>query len=199
MYSATPLNYLASDSATAWPTAGWGGPLGRSERRLFPGVAAIGLAFIGLWGWSPRKTTSSLIGLTGFVLSLGLNSPVYGWVREVVFTYRGLRAPARAGILVLLAISLLAAFGWAAILTPRSRDGAWSAPAWSLGRAHGRVRATPREWLALPIAPPARCALARAAAPQRRHGVAVAQRRTRCTRFRTGSTCTRARSTGSQS
>ena len=122
LYSATPLNYLSSEPNNLAHGA-WGGALGRSERRLFPGVAAIGLALIGLVGWSTRKTTIAILGGVGFVLSLGLNTPVYSWVRELVFTYRGLRAPARAGILVMLAVSLFAAYGWTTVLSrwPRWR------------------------------------------------------------------------------
>jgi Dolichyl-phosphate-mannose-protein mannosyltransferase len=120
LYSATPINYLSSYPANL-AHGHWGGPLGRSERRLFPGIAAIGLGLMGLWGWSARKTTIAVLGIVGLILSLGLNTPIYGWVRELVFTYRGLRAPARAGILVMLAVSLFAAYGWAAILARHPR------------------------------------------------------------------------------
>jgi hypothetical protein len=120
LYSATPLNYLASDPANVLY-----GPsserLGRSERRLFPGALALGLAALGLWGWSSPKTTVIIIGVVGFVLSLGLNTPVYPLMRELVFTYRGLRAPARAAALVYLALAVLAGYGWRAVLTRRPR------------------------------------------------------------------------------
>ena len=115
MYSATLVNYLSSEPSNLAHGA-WGDRLGRSERRLFPGIAALGLAVMGLWGWSARKTTIALIGGVGFVISLGLNTPIYAGLREVLFTYRGLRAPARAAILVLLAVSLFAAYGWALAL-----------------------------------------------------------------------------------
>lgn len=152
-YSATLLNYLGSDP-NSLAHGSWGGPLGRSERRLFPGIAAIGLAVVGLWGWSARKTTIALIGLVGFVLSLGLNTPIYGWVREVVFTYRGLRAPGRAGILVLLAVSLLAAYGWATTLARFPR---WRVVGTGLLMAVLTVEyvSLPRELLPLPTEPPA--------------------------------------------
>jgi hypothetical protein len=120
MYSATPINYLSSEPRNVAHGL-WGGPLGRTERYLFPGLAALGLALMGLGGWSSRKTMIVAIGLVGFVISLGLNTPIYLLVREVVFTYRGLRAPARAGILVMLAISLFAAYGWAEVLRRHPR------------------------------------------------------------------------------
>ena len=63
----------------------------------------------------------AVIGVVGFVISLGMNTPIYVWVRDLVFTYRGLRAPARAGILVVLAMSLFAAYGWATVLRRHPR------------------------------------------------------------------------------
>ena len=69
-----------------------------------------------------------IIGVVGFVLSLGLNTPIYELLRELVFTYRGLRAPARAAALVYLALAVLAAYGW--------RDGPGPAPAVD-DRRHG--------------------------------------------------------------
>jgi hypothetical protein len=62
-----------------------------------------------------------IIGVVGFVLSLGLNTPIYTLLRELVFTYRGLRAPARAAALVYLALAVLAAYGWQAVLARRPR------------------------------------------------------------------------------
>jgi hypothetical protein len=120
MYSATPINYLSSEPRNL-AHGQWSGRLGRSERYLFPGVAAIGLALLGLGGWSPRKTMIAAIAGVGFVVSLGLNTPIYVWIRELVFAYRGLRAPARAAVLVTLAISLFAAYGWAAVLRRHPR------------------------------------------------------------------------------
>ena len=55
--------------------------------------------------------------------SLGFNSPFYEPLRAVVFPYRGLRAPARASILVFLAIAALGAYGWARLMRARSRIG----------------------------------------------------------------------------
>lgn len=153
MYSATVTNYLGSDP-NSLAHGSWGGPLGRSERRLFPGITAIGLALIGLWGWSARKTTLAVIAGIAFVLSLGLNTPIYGWVRDVIFTYRGLRAPGRAGILVLLSVSLFAAYGWAAILARYPR---WRVIGTGLLMAVLTVEyvSTPRDLLPLPTQAPA--------------------------------------------
>lgn len=152
-YSATLVNYLASDPYNL-VHGRWGAGLGSSERRLFPGVAALVLGAIGLWGWSSRKTMVMAIGAVGLVISLGLNTPMYGWLRELVFTYRGLRAPARAGILVMLAIALLAAYGWAFILARRPR---WRVVGTGLILSMLVVEyaAMPPGWLELPRRAPA--------------------------------------------
>ena len=132
LYSATPLNYLSSDPSNLLHGA-WSERLGRSERRLFPGFLALGLAAFGLRGWSSRKNTIVIIGVVGFVLSLGLNTPIYALLRELVFTYRGLRAPARAAALVYLALAVLAAYGWRAVGT--------AGPATSAATSGTRARA----------------------------------------------------------
>jgi hypothetical protein len=46
-------------------------------------------------------------------LSVGMNAPGFGWLREHVEIFRGLRAPARAAQLSLLEIAILAAYGMA--------------------------------------------------------------------------------------
>ncbi len=111
-YSATPLNYLATVGGNlvhGW----WSTPLGQAERRLFPGLTAIVLAAVGLIGIDRRRVALVGVGLVGLILSFGLNTPLYEPLRTVLFIYRGLRAPARASILVYLALAALVAFGWA--------------------------------------------------------------------------------------
>jgi len=153
LYSATPLNYLASDPGSVvhgW----WGEQLGRSERRLFPGVLAIGLAVYGWRGRSHRKTMVIIVGLVGFVISLGLHTPVYGLLRELVFTYRGLRSPARAAALVFLAIAVLAGYGWQAVLARRPQ---WRRVGTALlvGLLSLEYITFAPLWLVLPRTPPA--------------------------------------------
>lgn len=112
LYSATAQNYLATlkeNLVHGW----WSAPLGQSERRLFPGAIAIALAGVGLWQIDRRRIALVSVGLVGLILSLGLNTPLYEPIRTVFFIYRGLRAPARASILVYFALATLAAFGWA--------------------------------------------------------------------------------------
>ena len=153
LYSATPLNYLSSDPANVLHGA-WSEGLGRSERRLFPGFLALGLAAFGMWGWSSRKNTVVIIGAVGFVLSMGLNTPIYTLLRELVFTYRGLRAPARAAALVYLALAVLAGYGWRAVLTKRPR---WTVIGTALvvGLLSLEYLTQLPPWLVLPSQPPA--------------------------------------------
>ena len=92
--------------------------------------------------------------MVGFVLSLGLNTPVYTLLRELVFTYRGLRAPARAAALVYLALAVLAGYGWRAVLARRPR---WTAVGTTLlvGLLFLEYLTLTPAWLVLPSQPPA--------------------------------------------
>ena len=145
LYSATWQNYFATTESNflhGW----WSHTLGRGERRLFPGFVAIALALTGLIGMTRRKWFVLAIGLTGLVLSLGLNTPIYAALRDAVFTYRGLRAPARAAMLVFLALALFAAWGWARLL-PRVRGSHAVATALVALLMLGEYATAPRGWL----------------------------------------------------
>mgnify|MGYP001156641916 CR=1 FL=1 len=120
MYSASWSNYLSATPENI-VHGGWSEGLGRNERRLFPGVIALALAAIGLAGLDRRRVTLLLTGAVGLVVSLGFNTPLYESLRTMVFPYRGLRAPARASILVFLAIAGLAAYGLARLTRAQSR------------------------------------------------------------------------------
>jgi hypothetical protein len=78
---------------------------------------AMALAAVGLAGGSRRRWFILAIGVVGLVLSMGMNTPIYNLLREGIFTYRGLRVPARAAILVYVSLSVLAAWGWSRLLT----------------------------------------------------------------------------------
>jgi hypothetical protein len=151
LYSATLSNYLATPEANlahGW----WSHNLGANERRLFPGFVALALAAVGIAGPQRRKWMVIAIGIVGLVLSMGLNTPIYPALREVVFTYRGLRAPARASVLVFLAVALLAAWGWARLL-PRIRGSHAAATAVVAMLALGEYATVHRRWLVLPDQP----------------------------------------------
>jgi hypothetical protein len=120
LYSATLSNYLATTAANVvhgW----WSAPFGQSERFLFPGVIALVLAVLGAFSIDRRRVTLLAMGTIGFVISLGLNSPFYEPLRAVFLPYRGLRAPSRASILVVLAVAALGAYGWARVTRGRPK------------------------------------------------------------------------------
>jgi len=120
LYSATAWNYFATPEFNLL-YGDWSRPLGQPERLLFPGVIAIAMTIAGLLTIDRSRITLMVLGVTGFMISLGLNTPLYGLLRMVLFPYRGLRAPARASILVFLAISALVAFAWARLMRKQSR------------------------------------------------------------------------------
>jgi hypothetical protein len=111
LYSAEPDDYLATPVDNLVHGV-WSGPLGQNERRLFPGFLALILAFVGLHGFERVRLTLVVLAATGFVISLGLNTPLYGWLRAIGFPYSGLRVPSRAAILVFTAVAALAGLGW---------------------------------------------------------------------------------------
>lgn len=116
-YSATPRDYLAATEANLL----YGAPdRGAPERRLFPGVLPVLLALAGLLLTRPTAwVLAYLVGLAvAFDLSLGLNGLLYPILTEHVGAFRGLRAPARASILVLLCLGVLAARGLT-VVAPR--------------------------------------------------------------------------------
>jgi hypothetical protein len=151
LYSATWSNYFATLEGNLLHGR-WSGGFGQNERRLFPGAVAMVLAIIGLLRFDRQRLTLAIAGLTGLVISLGVNTPIYDVLRTVVFTYRGLRAPARASILVFLAISGLAAFGWAR-LQPLLKQRATFATVLVAGAMLLEYATIQTPWLTLPRGP----------------------------------------------
>ena len=144
MFSATLKSYVASIGRLHYSL--WSHRITDSVDPFFPGVAVIVLALLALtWAFVGRPAMPAwfvaaltrrrlamlvAIAITGFVLSLGNRTPVYGWVYTVFPPMHGLRAAARFGNLFLLAMGAMAGFGLAALrarLTPR--HGAWVAVA----------------------------------------------------------------------
>jgi hypothetical protein len=117
-FSATPFSYFAVPDHNAV----YGNvlsPLGRAEMRQFPGLLALALSVIGAVAtpWSRRKYAYLAAGVVAFDLSFGTNGLLLPLLRELAVPYRGLRAPARAGILVLLTISVFAGWGASVVLS----------------------------------------------------------------------------------
>jgi len=94
------------------------------EQTLFAGWIALALAGVGLVGLVRRRATSrrawlfAVLGVTGFLLSLGPSPAIsaggllapFGWL-AVLPGFEGMRAPARFGIVAMLGVAGLAAFG----------------------------------------------------------------------------------------
>jgi Protein of unknown function (DUF6044) len=95
-----------------------------NERRLFPGFVAVALACVAFW---PRKhqnakspvhqfTHSPILayglgGLIAFDISLGFNGFTYPLLYDYIRPFRGLRIPARMGLLVAFSLAVLAGYG----------------------------------------------------------------------------------------
>src|SRR5262245_44398880 len=130
--SATPLNYLGPPEANAI----YGEVFKKfteSERRLFPGLVAIVLALVALTTVLDAKTrsredTKAIVAyglglLVAFDMSLGFNGLTYGLLYEYVLPFRGLRIPARMGVMAGFSLAVLAGFGAARLtggLQPRA-------------------------------------------------------------------------------
>ena len=128
MFSARPRDYRVATKENLlygrWP--------GLPERRLFPGILPPLLALVGLLLVPPGvPLVAYLIGLAAaFELSLGSNGYLYPLLYEHAPPFRGLRAPARAAVFVLLFLGVLAAHGYAALVRaarPRVRQAAAAA------------------------------------------------------------------------
>jgi hypothetical protein len=119
-YSAKPANYLAATSTNRLygdAPASRGG----DERRLFPGAIPAVLAMISLLLRTPsrRAIVYLLLFVAAFETSLGSYGHIYPWLYEHVAPYRGLRAPARLGVFVLMFLAVLAAYGYHALVERR--------------------------------------------------------------------------------
>jgi hypothetical protein len=126
LFSASPKGYLAAAGtihASTWSGRFFKDPIDS----FFPGLVVIGFACTAIVmalrrAADPdqaltRRRVSMLaaIGVSGFVLSLGTATPVYGWVYRFFPPMQGLRAAARFGNLFLLAMSMLAGVGLAQV------------------------------------------------------------------------------------
>jgi hypothetical protein len=151
LYSATWLNFLATTDANVMH----GGSVvyGQPERYLFPGLLAVVLAAFGLNAFDRRRVTLVAVGIFGLVIALGLNTPFYEPLRAIVLPYRGLRAPARASILLFLALAALAAYGWARLIRGRSRTTVAIATLVAALALLAEYRTTLNRWLTPPDRP----------------------------------------------
>jgi hypothetical protein len=118
-FSASPANYL-SVPAGNWMYGSAGRP-GRGERRLFPGAIVVLLAIVGLLLRPPdgRAIVYLLVLVAAFETSRGFGGHVYPLLHDYVPVFRGLRAMARFGIFVVMALAVLAGYGYAALMHGR--------------------------------------------------------------------------------
>jgi hypothetical protein len=116
LYSAKPSDFIATPPENVL----YGSVMsrfGKAERFLFPGVLASSLAVIGLFSRRRRALLVWVVTLwIATELSLGINGLIYPVLYNNIEVFHGLRAPARAGILILLSVAALAALGAEVIL-----------------------------------------------------------------------------------
>lgn len=124
--SAGPESYLAAPPSNLLYgslTSRWSGYPQSVELNLFPGLATVGLAAVG--AAARKRDRGERAGAAGIcvliaasvTLSFGAASSgvrrhlPWAWLSDYTELFRGLRAAARAHVLVVLGLSLLAAFG----------------------------------------------------------------------------------------
>ena len=120
-WSARPASFVsapATNRVYGW-TAEWTLP----EGRLMPGALAATLAAAGLWGLRRRRETWMYVAVLvlSALLALGTHTAVYRVVLAVVPPLRGLRAPGRFGMVMALAVAVLAGLGAAWLLARAPR------------------------------------------------------------------------------
>jgi len=129
---------------------------GQGERRLFPGYTTPLLAIGALV--PPIDAVAipyALGGLAAFDLSLGFNAPGYRWLFEHVAPLRALRVPARFGMFVGLALSVLAGVGVARACRHRSPAGQAAIVAIAIVLVIFESRMRPQTFVDLPDRAPA--------------------------------------------
>jgi len=132
-YSASLANYLSAPQMNRF----YGGsaitdPIFADEMNLFPGLVTVLLALTGIFGSKSRSRYPYVVGLIfAIVMTAGVNGVLHGWLFEHVSLFQALRSPARFGVLVVLCLAVLSAYGMAVLLdrigTPKRRVGVTAA------------------------------------------------------------------------
>ena len=130
LYSANAGSYLASAAyAHTWLLA----LAGKWREVLFPGLVATILGLVGSAAAFRRPSRSPVvvlyvtIGVVALWVSFGPDAGLYRLLHETVPGFTFLRAPVRFGLIVQLALSVLAGLAVADILRRRARPEVWLA------------------------------------------------------------------------
>jgi hypothetical protein len=111
--STRPDNRLYGDLTGRWTD---------EEGRLFPGITPVVLGGV---AFAPPIAATAIAYGGGLAFTagaaLGMNGPIYPVIRAALPAFRGLRAPARYGVLIQLCLSVLAALGLARLARWRPR------------------------------------------------------------------------------
>jgi hypothetical protein len=130
--SATPLNYLGPPEFNLVYGEALKG-FAAGERRLFPGFVAMALSVVALFTAFGNRESKKLVAayaaglLIAFDLSLGFNGISYRLLYEFVLPFRGLRIPARMGVMVGFSLAVLAGFGIDGLMKKAGPRGRWLA------------------------------------------------------------------------
>jgi hypothetical protein len=111
-YSASWVDYLATAGRLHFDL--WAHRYMQSRTALFPGVTAVALGLLTILtgiAWRDRRARMALaFGLVGFALSFGANLPGYQFLHAHLPLLQGVRAVARWGFLLLIALAVLSGF-----------------------------------------------------------------------------------------
>jgi hypothetical protein len=117
LYSAHISNYVSTGARVhydAWSHLFFGG------EALFPGAVALGLTAVavgtGVAFRDVRARMALAFGIIAFALSFGPALPGYAALYEVFPLMKGIRGASRFGQLFLVAIAILAGFGWTSLV-----------------------------------------------------------------------------------
>jgi hypothetical protein len=153
--SATFGNYLSAPENNVM-YGRWSQKYGSVERRLFPGLVAVGLAVVALW--PPLSKVRLAYGcalLFAVDMSLGFNGLSYRWLWDHVLLFRGLRIPARMGLMVGFTLAVLAGCGVARLSAGvRSKPGRWAVALTASLLILAECRSGPLRLSTIPEAPP---------------------------------------------
>lgn len=113
LYSASLTNYLSAPQMNRlYGRTAITNPIRADEMNLFPGIAAVVLALVGILGGRSRVRFAYLAALiVAFIMTAGANGFIYPWLFENVPPFRALRSAARFGIFVILSLAVLSAYG----------------------------------------------------------------------------------------